>query len=128
MMPDDLPVNLPHVLQAVEQVFRMYEQAFLNNDLSVLDQLFWHSPHVVRLGMTETLYGIEAIRQFRQNRDAQNIARVLYNTRITTFGDDFAVTVTEFERIGEAGGRQTQTWVRFAVGWRIVAAHISKSP
>jgi hypothetical protein len=30
----------------------------------------------------------------------------------------------EFERDGSAG-RQTQTWLRLAEGWRIVAAHVS---
>jgi hypothetical protein len=27
---------------------------------------------------------------------------------------------------GQAEGRQTQTWVRFAEGWRIIAAHVSE--
>jgi hypothetical protein len=27
---------------------------------------------------------------------------------------------------GRTEGRQTQTWVRFAEGWRIVAAHVSE--
>jgi hypothetical protein len=32
-----------------------------------------------------------------------------------------------FRRLGAPGkvGRQMQTWVRFAVGWRVVAAHVS---
>ncbi|MGI8815402.1 MAG: AtzH-like domain-containing protein [Pseudonocardia sp.] len=29
---------------------------------------------------------------------------------------------------GRVEGRQTQTWVRFADGWRIVAAHVSEVP
>jgi hypothetical protein len=46
---------------------------------------------------------------------------------ITTFGSDFAVVSTLFERASVAGkiGRQMQTWVRFRCGWRVVAAHVS---
>lgn len=128
MKEDAAPVNLPHIRKAVEQMFLLYEQAFLHNDLATLDELFWHSPLVVRFGMTESLYGIDAIRQFRQERDTSNIGRVLRNTVITTFGESFAVTITEFEREGDARGRQTQTWVKFAEGWRIVSAHISPAP
>ena len=36
------------------------------------------------------------------------------------------VCSTEFTREGtERTGRQQQTWVRFAYGWRIVAAQVS---
>ncbi len=45
---------------------------------------------------------------------------------ITTFGHDFATAMTEFRRAGsDRVGRQSQTWVRFADGWRVVAAHVS---
>jgi len=45
---------------------------------------------------------------------------------ITTYGRDFATAMTEFRRAGnERIGRQSQTWVRFAEGWRVVAAHVS---
>ena len=45
---------------------------------------------------------------------------------ITTYGRDFATAMTEFRRDGSArNGRQSQTWVRFPEGWRVVAAHVS---
>ena len=48
---------------------------------------------------------------------------------ITTFGHDFATTMTEFRREGGAAlGRQSQTWVRLPEGWRVVAAHVSLLP
>jgi hypothetical protein len=55
------------------------------------------------------------------------MARTLSKTVITTFGRDFAMTSTLFHRATAPGkvGRQTQTWVRFKEGWRIVAGHIS---
>ena len=49
------------------------------------------------------------------------------NTVITSYGRDTAVASTLFYRDFAPGkvGRQMQTWVRFAEGWRIVAAHVS---
>ena len=46
---------------------------------------------------------------------------------ITTFGRDFAVAATLFRRANAPGkiGRQMQTWVRTADGWRVAAAHVS---
>jgi len=48
-------------------------------------------------------------------------------TVITSYGRDMAVASTLFYRETAPGkvGRQMQTWVRFAEGWRIVAAHVS---
>jgi hypothetical protein len=46
---------------------------------------------------------------------------------ITTYGRDCAVASTLYHRVTEPGkiGRQMQTWVRFADGWHVVAAHVS---
>ena len=52
--------------------------------------------------------------------------RRLVDTVITTFGDDVGVANTLFVPDGsDAVGRQSQTWVRTDVGWRIVSAHVS---
>ena len=53
--------------------------------------------------------------------------RTRSRTVITTYGRDFAVASTLFHRPTMAGkvGRQMQSWVRFAEGWRVVAAHVS---
>ena len=119
-------INLPEVLAEVTQVFARYEDALVNNRLDVLDELFWPSPQTVRYGAAETLVGIEAIRAFRTARPASGLARTLAQTVITTYGRDFATAMTEFQRDGHArSGRQSQTWVRFAEGWRVVAAHVS---
>ena len=118
-------VNLPHVLAEVKAVFQHYEAALNRNDLAALDAYFWHHPLVVRYGITENLYGIDAIRAYRIARDTSNISRLLGHTLITTFGEDTAVATTEFTRPHQASGRQTQVWGRFPEGWRIVSAHIS---
>ena len=119
-------INRPDVLREVQEVFARYEQALVGNDTEALDALFWHSDAVVRYGATENLVGIEAIRAFRSARSSVGLARTLGRTVITTFGTDFATAMTEFRREGnDRMGRQSQTWVRFAAGWRVVAAHVS---
>ena len=122
-------VNLPHVLAEVEAVFARYEHALVHNDVQVLDALFWHADAVVRYGVGENLVGIEAIRAFRRARPSAGLMRTLDRTLITTYGQDFATAMTEFRREGSTSvGRQSQTWVRFAEGWKVVAAHVSVIP
>lgn len=122
-------INRPEVLAEVRAMFDRYERALVSNDVSTLDELFWASPLTVRYGATENLYGRDAIIAFRKARSPLNLARTLRHTVITTFGFDFATAATEFLRPpGTAVGRQMQTWVRTAEGWRVVAAHVSLLP
>ncbi|MER5118818.1 MULTISPECIES: oxalurate catabolism protein HpxZ [Serratia] len=119
-------IDRPAVLAEVNAAFYRYEQALISNDIDVLDELFWHDARTVRYGATESLYGIDEIRDFRQRRPANGLERLLENTQITTFGEDMAVASTEFHRPGSnRRGRQMQTWVKLPCGWRIVAAHVS---
>ena len=119
-------INLPDVLAEVSAQFARYEAALTSNDVAVLDELFWDSPHTLRYGATENLYGHEAIRAFRASRPSQGLARELLRTVITTYGRDFATANCEFRREGATTtGRQSQTWVRTGQGWRVVAAHVS---
>ena len=119
-------INLPDVVAEVQAQFRRYERALVGNDVAELDALFWNSPHTLRYGATENLYGYEAICAFRAARPALGLARTLLKTVITTFGRDFATANLEFQREGNPKtGRQSQTWMRTADGWRVVAAHVS---
>lgn len=119
-------INLPSVLAEVEAVFARYEHALVTNDVAVLDELFWPDTRVLRFGSGENLYGIAAIRAFRQARSAAGLARTLKNTCITTFGTDMATANTEFYREDKTRcGRQSQTWIKFEMGWKVVAAHVS---
>lgn len=121
-----MEINLPDVLAEVNAVFDEYEKALVSNDVPVLDRLFWVSPHTLRYGAGENLYGYDAIRAFRQARPALNLERDIMARQITSFGRDFAVANIEFRRKGsERIGRQSQTWVRTADGWRVVSAHVS---
>ena len=119
-------INRPRILAEVTAAFYRYEDALVNNNIAMLDELFWHDKRTVRLGAGENLYGIDEIRAFRAARPAAGLQRALRHTTITTFGEDYAVCSTEFTREGsERIGRQQQTWVRFPCGWRIVAAQVS---
>ncbi len=110
----------------VTAAFFRYEQALIHNDIAVLDELFWDDDRTVRYGATENLYGISAIRDFRNQRPSQGLERLLRHTVITTYGEEMAVASTEFTRENSTRvGRQMQTWVKFPCGWRIVAAHVS---
>ena len=121
-----MQINLPHVLAEMEVAFARYEDALVNNKVNVLDELFWNSPHTLRYGIGENLYGFEAIQAFRASRPSQGLQRTCMNTVITTYGEDFATANTEFQRDGVArSGRQSQTWMRTPEGWRVVAAHVS---
>jgi len=121
-----MEINRPDVLAALTEAFERYERALVGNDVAVLDELFWDSPHTLRYGVGENLYGIEAIRAFRSARPATGLARSVLRTQLTTYGEDFATTHIEFQREGGTRpGRQTQTWMRTPAGWRVVSAHVS---
>lgn len=125
MIPD-AEIDLPDVLAEVRAAFDAYEAALMANDAEALDGFFWPDARAIRHGPGESLYGREEILAFRRARPAAGLARTLRRTVITSFGRDVATASTEFLRKGEARvGRQSQTWVRLAIGWRIVAAHVS---
>jgi hypothetical protein len=121
-----MEINIPEVVAEVTAAFERYEKALVSNDVAVLDELFWNSPHTLRYGVTENLYGYNAIANFRKNRSPANLERSLMNTVITTYGREFATAHTEFQRqSSNRTGRQSQTWMLTEQGWRIVSAHVS---
>jgi hypothetical protein len=124
-------VNLPEVIAELSDLYPRYEQALVTNDVETLVEMFWASPQVMRFGVTENLYGHEELEAFRKSRPAANLARTVKRLEIVSFGRDFASITLEFERDGAQGlvrGRQSQVWVRFPIGWRIVSAHVSLLP
>jgi len=123
-------VNIPEVKAEVEAAFMRYEKALAENDVAVLNELFWDHPLTLRFGVAENLYGHDQIANFRQARDPKvNLDRTIFNTVITTYGRDFGTANTEFQRKeSQRKGRQSHTWLRTIKGWRIVAAHVSLLP
>jgi len=120
-------IDDPAVKAEVEAAFRAYEVALTTNDVPTLEALFRDDSRTIRYGIGENLYGMDAIRAFRRARSPVGLERVLARTVITTYGRDFATAMTLFTRDNAPGktGRQSQTWVRFPEGWRVVAAHVS---
>jgi hypothetical protein len=122
-----MEINRPDTLAEVETAFARYEAALVGNDVDTLDALFWASPHTIRYGGGENLYGHDEIAAFRAGRSPTGLERQLERTVITTYGRDFATASTLFRRDAAPGriGRQMQSWVRLPEGWRVVAAHVS---
>jgi len=122
-----MEIDLPDVVAEVRAAFERYEKALVSNDVPVLDELFRDDPRTVRYGATEILYGFDEIKAFRAARSPVALGRKLSRTVITTFGRDFAVASTLYERPSAPGkiGRQTQTWVKFPEGWRVAVGHVS---
>ncbi len=121
-----MEINLPEILAEVGAACDRYERALVANDVPVLDALFWASPHTLRYGVGENLYGADEIRAYRAGRPATNLQREVLHHVLTTYGKDFATSNLEFRRAGaDRSGRQSQTWARTPDGWRVVAAHVS---
>lgn len=120
-------IDLPDVVAEVTEAFNSYEKALVSNDVETLDALFKDDPRTIRYGGGENLYGYSEIKAFRAARSSAGLMRTLSKTVITAYGRNCAVASTLFYRDStpQKVGRQMQTWIRFAEGWRVVAAHVS---
>jgi hypothetical protein len=125
-------INDPATVAELAELYPRYETALVTNDVETLTAMFWHSPEVMRFGVTENLYGFEELEAFRKSRPSAGLARTVKRLDIVAFGSDYGSITLEFERPGKDGtiirGRQSQVWVRLTEGWRIVAAHVSLLP
>jgi ketosteroid isomerase-like protein len=120
-----MTIDDPALLAEVTQAFEAYERALMADDVAALDALFHAAPTTNRYGVGEVLYGIDAIRDFRKGRGGSP-QRTLGRVAITVYGDAFATADAEFHRDGsDRRGRQTQAWVKFPDGWKVVSAHVS---
>ncbi|MDE8651315.1 oxalurate catabolism protein HpxZ [Novosphingobium album (ex Liu et al. 2023)] len=122
-------IDDPTLLAEVTAAFREYERALMADDIPAMDALFHHAPTTNRFGVGEVLYGIEAIRAFRKGRGGSPRRR-LGKVAITVYGAPdgpaFATADAEFFRDNvDRRGRQTQSWVKFPDGWKVVSAHVS---
>jgi hypothetical protein len=126
-----MTINDPDVIAELRALYPRYEEALVMNDVEKLMEMFWAGPQVMRFGATENLYGPEELAAFRKTRPAVNLARTITRLDIVSFGRDFASITLEFERLTDSEpprrvqGRQSQVWIRFSEGWRIVQAHVS---
>jgi hypothetical protein len=120
-----MTIDDPDVLAEVRAAFAAYEAALMADDVPAMDRLFHDAPSTVRFGVGEVLYGADEIRAFRRGRGGSPQRR-LGRVAIHSYGRDFATADAEFFRAGsDRRGRQSQSWVRFADGWKVVSAHVS---
>ncbi len=122
-----MQINDPATERELREIYPVYEQALVNNDVETLTRLFWQSAFAMRFGVGENLYGAAEIDVFRKARPSANLARNITRMDVVTFGTDCGSVTLEFER-GGLKGRQSQMWIRFPEGWRIVSAHVSLLP
>lgn len=121
----DVPIDDPVLLQEVTAAFHAYERALMADDVPAMDALFHDAPTTNRYGVGEVLYGIDEIRAFRKGRGGSPQRR-LGRVAITVYGNGFATADAEFFRENsDRRGRQTQAWVKFPDGWKVVSAHVS---
>lgn len=124
-------INRPDVVAELTELYHQYEKALVSNDVATMTHLFWDSPHVIRFGVGENLYGRDQIEAFRQNRPTVDLDRQILKMQVVTFGEDTGSVTIEFRRvIGGTPrlGRQSQFWKKLPEGWRIVSAHVSLLP
>ncbi len=122
-------INHPEVVSELTRIFLDYESALMRNDAEALNGYFWDHGAVTRYGICDRQLGHSALVAYRQSVPPPDFTRTLHDVRITAFGPDRAVAMTEFKRSDTTlHGFQTQTWVRMPQGWKIVSAHVSKVP
>ncbi len=120
-----MTVNDPVLLAEVTAAFAAYERALMADDLPAMDALFHDAPTTNRFGVGEVLWGMEAIREFRKGRGGSPQRR-LGQVAIAVYSNAFATVDAEFFREGsDRRGRQSQAWVKFTDGWKVVSAHVS---
>ncbi len=120
-----MKINVPETVADVRAAFDRYEAALMADDVTAMDDLFRQAPETVRSGVGEVLYGYDEIAAFRRARGGSP-QRTLGRVEITTYGDSFATANAEFFREDtDKRGRQSQAWVKFEDGWKIVSAHVS---
>jgi len=126
-----MDINRPDVLASLTKAFYDYEEALVTNHIDRLNELFLLDERTIRFGthVKEHLVGHQAIAEFRRSRPpgpCGSYRRSITDVLITTYGDCFGTANCVFMRPGEQRqGRQQQSWLLTAAGWRIVAAHVS---
>jgi hypothetical protein len=121
-----MKINDPAVVAEVRAAVDAYEAALMANDVEALDGAFWASPHTVRYGVAENLYGFDEIAAFRVGRTGGSPQRRQLRVEVTALGPDVAIANVEFVRADTGrNGRQSQTWLRTDQGWKVVSAHVS---
>jgi len=125
----EVTLDRPDVVAEVWEVFTEYERALVAGDVAVLTRLFWDDPRTMRYGVADRQQGAGEIAGWRATHPSVLPGRRLSGTTVLALDERTAVVCTLFHYPGQPlEGRQTQVWVRFPDGWRIVSAHVSEVP
>ena len=123
------PVALAAVDAEVRACFAAYEAALVAGDVPAMDDWFADDAHTVRIGIADEQWGTEQVRHWRRTAPRVPPGRELTATDIAVWTPDVAVVTTLFRYPDSPVlGRQSQTWIRTAQGWRIGHAHVSERP
>jgi hypothetical protein len=116
-------LNRPEVHDEVTRAFVAYDAALRAHDVETLNDFFLDGPLATRFGIAQELYGSDQIAAWR--RAAPPLVRApLRRCDVVTLDNDVAVVTAEWDE-PDVIGRQTQTWVRSAAGWRVLSGHVS---
>ena len=119
-------INDQQTVNVLTLAFLRYEKALTENDVQVLDELFWDNHLTIRYGASENLYGFQEIQEFRNSRSPKGLNREITKQVITTYGYELGTANIEYTNIATGKlGRQSQTWIKTTLGWRVVSAHVS---
>jgi len=113
----------------VGALFDAYEVALLRNDVPEMNAAFDDSVDVLRFGVSEMQRGYDEIVAWRASAQPVDSRRTITSRVVRQLAPDVvAVDITFANGDDPVVGRQSQTWVRRAEGWRIVRAHVSVIP
>jgi hypothetical protein len=91
-----------------------------------MDAVFWNDPAALRFGIAEIQRGYEEIAAWRRTAGGVSPDRTITSREVLELAPGVvAVDLTFVNGLDPTIGRQSQTWVRTNVGWRIVRAHVS---
>ncbi|MCU1501715.1 MAG: hypothetical protein JWM12_1069 [Ilumatobacteraceae bacterium] len=103
-----------------------YEAALLANDRDVLGRMFLGDDRVLRFGIADVERGHEELRAWRARSPGVPATRRVTTRVVMGLAPGVVAVDLTFVNGDEPGfGRQSQTWVRTADGWRIARAHVS---
>ena len=78
-----MEVNRAEVVAQVSAAFETYERALVDNDIGIMNALFWDTPETVRYGIAEVQLGSDAIRAFAERFAAWREAGTQFRHLIT---------------------------------------------
>ena len=103
-----------------------YEAALVRNDLAAMNDVFWQSADVLRVGIADMQSGYDEVVAWRTTAVPVPASRTIIERAVLEIAPGVVAVDLTFRNGAEPFiGRQSQTWVEHDSGWRIVRAHVS---